>query len=84
MEALKSVGKLTDPYFGNVKPDDTVNVYFNMSSNGKDERGPWNSEPTFRYIADPLAKRPADLKPGVSVPGKEEAFKSIEHAMQER
>ena len=81
MEALKSVGKLTDPYFGNVKPDDTVNVYFNMSSNGKDERGPWNSEPTFRYIADPLAKRPADLKPGVSVPGKEEAFKSIEHAM---
>jgi Mn-containing catalase len=58
MEALKSLGKLTDPLFGNIQPDETVNVYFNMSSNGKDPRGPWNSEPKFRYVANPLEQRP--------------------------
>jgi Mn-containing catalase len=58
MEALKSLGKLTDPFFGNIQPDETVNVYFNMSSNGKDPRGPWNSEPNFRYVANPLEHRP--------------------------
>jgi Mn-containing catalase len=76
MEALQSLGKLTDPYFGNIPPDDTVNIYFNMSSNGKDERGPWNSEPKFRYVADPLKGRPSDVHPGVSVPGSEEVFES--------
>lgn len=54
MQALNSLGKLTDPLFGNVQPDDTVNIYYNLSQNGQDERGPWNSEPNFRYIADPL------------------------------
>jgi Mn-containing catalase len=55
MEALNSIGKLTDPLFGALKPDETVNVYFNMSSGpGSDERGPWNREPAFRYVADPL------------------------------
>jgi Mn-containing catalase len=54
MKALESLGKLTDPFFGNVQPDDTVNLYFNMSSDGKDERGPWNQEPNFEYIADPF------------------------------
>jgi len=54
MEALDSLGKLTDPMFGNIQPDETVDIYYNLSSNGKDERGPWNSEPTFRYIADPV------------------------------
>jgi Mn-containing catalase len=58
MEALQSMGKLTDPFFGNIAPDETVNVYFNMSSNGKDSRGPWNSEPKFRYVANPLEHRP--------------------------
>ncbi|WP_193197591.1 manganese catalase family protein [Nostoc sp. MG11] len=57
MKALDSLGKLTDPFFGNVKPDETVALYYNLSSygngNGKDERGPWNSEPTFKYIANP-------------------------------
>jgi Mn-containing catalase len=58
MEALKSLGKLTEAQFGTVKPDETVNIYYNMSSNGAaDERGPWNSEPTFKYIADPLAEK---------------------------
>jgi len=53
MKALESLGKLTDPLFGNVPPDSTVDLYFNLSTNGKDERGPWNSEPTFQYIAEP-------------------------------
>jgi len=54
MKALDSLGKLTDPMFGNIQPDETVDIYYNLSSNGgQDERGAWNSEPTFRYIADP-------------------------------
>lgn len=58
MKALDSLGKLTDPLFGNIQPDETVALYYNLSTNGdgKDERGPWNSEPTFKYIADPLQK----------------------------
>ena len=60
MNALDSLGKLTDPMFGNIQPDETVDIYYNLSTNGNgngvttDERGPWNSEPAFRYIADPL------------------------------
>ncbi len=54
MKALDSLGKLTDPMFGTIQPDETVDIYYNLSSNGgQDERGAWNSEPTFRYIADP-------------------------------
>ena len=56
MKALESLGKLTDPLFGNIQPDQTVDLYFNLSTDGKDERGPWNSEPTFRYVADPTPK----------------------------
>ncbi|MEG4035793.1 manganese catalase family protein [Microcoleus sp. S36b_A4] len=56
MKALESLGKLTDPMFGNIPPDNTVDLYFNLSTNGQDERGPWNSEPTFKYIADPAPK----------------------------
>ncbi|MBD1838244.1 manganese catalase family protein [Coleofasciculus sp. FACHB-64] len=56
MNALSSLGKLTDPFFGNIQPDETVNLYFNLSTNGKDERGPWNSEPDFQYVADPSAE----------------------------
>ena len=56
MKALDSMGKLTDPMFGNIEPDETVALYFNLSTDGDkpDERGPWNSEPTFQYVADPL------------------------------
>jgi Mn-containing catalase len=55
MEALKSMNALDQPLFGDLKPDDTVNLYFNLSSGpGADERGPWNREPTFQYVADPL------------------------------
>ena len=55
MNALDSLGKLTYPFFGNIQPDDTVRLYFNLSQNGKDERGPWNSEPDFQYVAQPGA-----------------------------
>jgi Mn-containing catalase len=65
MSALDRMGKLTDPYFGTVKPDDTVNLVFNLS-HGEDERGPWNSEPKFRYVEDPQPKGglpPAPVNP---------------------
>jgi len=53
MKALESLGKLTDPAFGNVKPDETVNIYYHLSTNGAPQRGPWNQEPEFKYVADP-------------------------------
>lgn len=53
MKALDSMGKLTDPFFGNIEPDASVDIYYNLSTNGQDERGPWNSDEDFRYIADP-------------------------------
>ncbi len=60
MKALESLGKLSDPIFGDVKPDDTVKLYFNLSQppeGAKSERGPWNEPPDFQYIEDPLAER---------------------------
>ncbi|MEB3181939.1 MAG: manganese catalase family protein [Nostocaceae cyanobacterium] len=54
MKALESLDKLTDPFFGNIQPDETVDIYYNLSTNGKDERGPWNSDENFKYIADPM------------------------------
>jgi Mn-containing catalase len=55
MEALRSLNALDQPLFGDLKPDNTVNLYFNLSSGpGADERGPWNREPAFQYVADPL------------------------------
>ncbi|MBV8094276.1 MAG: manganese catalase family protein [Acetobacteraceae bacterium] len=55
MEALRSINATDQPIFGDLKPDDTVNLYFNLSSGpGADLRGPWNSEPAFQYVADPL------------------------------
>ncbi len=52
MEALRGLGKLTDPFFGNVPPDSTVNLYFNVSADGN-RRGPWNKSPAFQYIENP-------------------------------
>ncbi|MGB7441230.1 MAG: manganese catalase family protein [Coleofasciculaceae cyanobacterium] len=59
MKALDSLGKLTDPFFGNVQPDETVDIYYNLSTNGdgKDERGPWNSDENFKYVADPMSEK---------------------------
>jgi Mn-containing catalase len=56
MKALDSLGKLTDPMFGNIQPDETVNIYYNLSTDTVDERGPWNTEPAFQYIDQPMEK----------------------------
>ncbi len=54
MKALDSLGKLDEPFFGNIQPDETVDLYFNLSSDqDKDERGSWNSDENFDYVADP-------------------------------
>jgi len=52
MQALKKMGKLEDPYFGTIQPDDTVDLVFNLSK-GEDKRGPWNQEPLFRFEENP-------------------------------
>ncbi|HEX5326059.1 MAG TPA: manganese catalase family protein [Acetobacteraceae bacterium] len=52
MQALSRMGKLDDPFFGTVEPDETVDLAFNLSK-GEDRRGPWNQEPKFRYVNDP-------------------------------
>ncbi|MEL6461661.1 MAG: manganese catalase family protein [Cyanobacteria bacterium J06621_15] len=57
MKALDSMDKLTEPFFGNIQPDSTVDIYYNLSTNGKDQRGPWNSDENFRYIADPMKEK---------------------------
>jgi len=54
MKALDAMGKLDDPYFGTIEPDETVNVVFNLSQ-GEDSRGPWNQAP-FKYEKDPQPK----------------------------
>jgi Mn-containing catalase len=51
MKALDAMGKLDDPYFGNIPPDETVDIVFNLSQ-GEDLRGPWNEEP-FEYVSEP-------------------------------
>jgi manganese catalase len=52
MKALEAMNKLDDPMFGDLKPDDTVDVYFNLTAGPEAERrGPWNSEPDF-HIRD--------------------------------
>jgi Mn-containing catalase len=57
MTALQSMNMLDQPLFGDLKPDNTVNLYFNLASGpGADQRGPWNSEPAFQYVADPLQR----------------------------
>ena len=63
MKALDSLGKLDEPFFGNIQPDETVDLYFNLSSDGeKDERGPWNSDENFKYIADPTPQGKAQTQ----------------------
>lgn len=51
---LQSLNKLSDPLFGSLQPDDTVNVYYNLSTGpGNPVRAPWNSEPAFHFVANP-------------------------------
>src|ERR1700712_1704598 len=52
MKALDQMGKLDDPFFGNIAPDDTVKLVFNLSQD-EDVRGPWNEEPDFDYVENP-------------------------------
>jgi Mn-containing catalase len=52
MLALYSIGKLDDPFFVNVQPDDTVRLVFDLSQ-GKNIRGRWNDKPEFEYVARP-------------------------------
>ena len=52
MKALDVMGKLDDPLFGTIAPDDTVKLVFNLSQ-GEDARGPWNEGPDFEYVEDP-------------------------------
>ncbi len=55
MEALASLNAVSEPLFGDLEPSKSVNLYFNTSSGtGADLRGPWNSEPAFQYVPDPL------------------------------
>jgi Mn-containing catalase len=70
MKALDSMGKLEDPMFGTVQPDETVDLAFNLSK-GQDHRGPWNKEPTFRYIEDPQPQ--AGFPPDPTNPDDEKA-----------
>jgi Mn-containing catalase len=63
MKALQSLGKLEDPAFGNVPPDETVNLYFNLSADGqRDHRGPWNEGPDVKFIAEPTPQGSAPSK----------------------
>lgn len=69
MKALDSLGKLDDPFFGNIQPDETVDIYYNLSTDGeKDERGAWNSEPDFRYIENPSEETNKAVKKEVARP----------------
>jgi Mn-containing catalase len=43
---------LDDPFFGNIPPDETVTLVFNLSQD-EDQRGPWNEEPDFEYVENP-------------------------------
>ena len=58
MNALKSMNKLDDPIFGDLKPDETVDLYFNLSSTSKpndDQPAPWiKDDSAFKYVANPL------------------------------
>jgi Mn-containing catalase len=50
MKALQKMNKLDDPMFGDLKPDETVDVYFNLTAGPEaGRRGPWNSEPEFHF-----------------------------------
>ena len=65
MKTLDAMGKLDDPMFGTIPPDDTVKLVFNLSQ-GEDFRGPWNEAPDFEYIADPAPRGgmpPAPINP---------------------
>ncbi len=62
MDALKAMDKLDDPLFGDLQPDETVNLVFNLSQSmdpKSDEPAPWlEADSSLTYIADPLERMP--------------------------
>jgi len=65
MAALKSMNKLDEPLFGDLKPDHTVDLYFNLSSDGQpgdDQPAPWIKDSSLQYVADPLKSMPPPSK----------------------
>jgi Mn-containing catalase len=80
MKALDEMGKLDDPFFGNIPPDDTVNLVFNLSQ-GEDERGPWNEEPDFDYVENP---EPAGGMPPAPINPDDEGHKQVASAKPSR
>jgi Mn-containing catalase len=61
MKTLDAMGKLDDPFFGSIMPDETVDITFNLSQ-GEDFRGPWNTG-NLKYEANPEAKGGMPLPP---------------------
>jgi Mn-containing catalase len=61
MNALKAMDKLDDPLFGDLNPDDTVNLVFNLSQEmdpSGDRPAPWiENDASLTYIADPLKEK---------------------------
>jgi Mn-containing catalase len=75
-EALESMNKLDDPMFGDLQPDDTVDVWFNLTTGPEaDRRGPWHSEPTFHT---------RDLVPQAQQRGGRGAGAQVRHAPPKR
>ena len=72
MKTLDAMGKLTDPFFGTIEPDETVHVVYNLSR-GQDARGPWNQKP-FEYVANP---EPAGELPPAPVNPDDEKAKMV-------
>ena len=46
-----------------------------VSTDGADQRRPWNAEPAFRYVADPLNKSSVEQHPGIERPDLAEVSK---------
>ncbi len=61
MNALKAMDKLDDPLFGDLQPDETVDLVFNLSQDGDpatDQPPSWiRDDPKLKYIADPLKEK---------------------------
>ena len=77
MKALEAMNKLDDPIFGDLKPDDTVDVYFNLTAGPEAERrGPWNSEPDF-HIRDLVPQAAAGRRYGRRTAGSARAAEEV-------
>jgi hypothetical protein len=56
MKALDQMGKLDDPFFGNIPPDETVKLVFNLSQD-EDERGPFANAPERPLMLQAIWRR---------------------------